>query len=245
MAGGAYWGPPVSSSGFLPWDLADAENWRRPRYYNSAIPPAERHSRKGSRICFKIKTRYTDGGIGESYWKKHSLYARRTIENLVFVKCKGKYRFSGVLDEDGCTQRFKNVPEGEWVQVDVLSAGYVGRWLIQSWAIGSDKIPRNKLALRLDDKNKTYRHTLSYSNSRNVYMAVAKALTRNPVSFGKSDAKIRIHSRRLHRHVLQQETRLDSNLQPAEVYEKTVEIAEDYDDSKRWKRAARANGVDW
>lgn len=177
----------------LPSDVRNTRLWRGNTFSNEALPRAEVSSKKGARICFKIKTRYIDGGVGETSWTKRSLYARRAIGNLVFVKHKGKHKFSGVLDEDGCTQRFK-VPNNAWVHIDVLSAGYVGKWLIQSWDVDSDEIPRNKLAMSIPNKNKTYRLTLTYSDSRNVYMAIAKALLRNPVSFYDSDHKIKARS---------------------------------------------------
>lgn len=48
--------------------------------------------------------------------------------------------------------------------------------------------------MSIPKKNKTYRTTLSYSNSRNVYMAIAKARLRNPVSFHDSDYHINARS---------------------------------------------------
>lgn len=177
----------------IPLDFQDALIWRGDSFDNHVLPRSELRSKPGARICFKIKTRYTDGGVGETSWTKRSLYARRAIGNLVFVKHKGEYKFSGVLDEDGCTQRF-DVPNDAWVQIDVLSAGYVAKWMIKSWDLDSDEIPRNQLAMSIPDRNKTYRRTLTYSNSRNVYMAIARAILRNPVSYHESDHHINARS---------------------------------------------------
>lgn len=184
---------PSSLGEDLPVELQDASLWRGDAFDNHVLPRSELRSKPGARICFKIKTRYTDGGVGETSWTKRSLYARRAIGNLVFVKHKGEYKFSGVLDEDGCTQRF-DVPDDAWVHIDVLSAGYVGKWLIKSWDLDSDEIPRNQLAMSIPNRNKTYRRTLTYSDSRNVYMAIARAILRNPVSYHDSDFHINARS---------------------------------------------------
>lgn len=128
--------------------------------------------------------------MGESFWTHRTPYSRRLIGNLVFVKHKGEYLFSGALDSKGCTQRFK-VPKGSWVHIDVLSAGYVGQWLIETWDIGGDEIPRNQLAVTVREKDKTQKINLTHSQARNVYLAMAKSIQRRPVSYHDETYKIK------------------------------------------------------